>query len=91
MIALCETWLHQNSPYDYFNIPNYQPLVYKNRKSRGGGVAFFVHEGLDFRVIDKRPQLELLTIEINLSKNNKLQCTVVYNEPNADKQSFLNT
>lgn len=90
IIALCETWLNINSPYAFFSIPGYQPLIYKNRTGgrRGGGVGFYVREGLQVSVRPTNDELELLSVEVSFKKE-KISFSVIYNEPNADKQSFL--
>jgi len=51
LIALQEIW-NVTDP-NLFNIPGYQKIVIKTRlNSRGGGVGFYVKEGIKFRVVE---------------------------------------
>ena len=53
-ILLCETFLNNNSQA-LCNIDSYN-LVCKNRDSKGGGVAIYVHDSLNFK---ERPDLSV--------------------------------
>ena len=74
IIALQETW--QIKDVNLFSLPGYQPLVYKNRsKGRGGGIGFYIKNGLNFKIIDKLSPFkdklfESLTLEISQQHNN---------------------
>lgn len=82
--------MNEESPIDYYNITGYHPLVFRNRGTRGGGVAFFVFEIYTVvRNIDLS-NLELLSVDIKLNGTYIYTCTVVYNEQNENKNIFVN-
>jgi hypothetical protein len=55
VIALQETWAIQYPEL----IPGYQQIVYKNRLGmRGGGVGFYVKNGINFKIIDELSPFE---------------------------------
>ena len=75
IIAIQETW---SIKYPHLlGIPGFQPLVFANRsKGRGGGVGFYVRNGLNFKVIDSLSPyhdklFETLTIEITYTSDNR--------------------
>ena len=90
LIAVQETWTIK---YPHLlNIPGFQPLVFANRtKGRGGGVGFYVREGLSFKVIDSLSPyhdklFETLTIEIAYTADNRAKhylATTLYRSPSA--------
>ncbi len=51
VIAIQETW--DICQPDLLSIPGFQSFVYKNRVNmRGGGVGFYVRNGINFKIID---------------------------------------
>jgi hypothetical protein len=76
VIVMQEIWKIQ---YDsLITLPGYQRLVYKNRKSgKGGGVGFFIKEGLNYKIITppfnhfEDRLFESLIIEISNKNNSK--------------------
>ena len=90
IIAIQETW---SIKYPHLlSIPGFQPLVFANRsKGRGGGVGFYVRNGLNFKVIDSLSPyhdklFETLTIEITYTSDNRAKhylATSLYRSPSA--------
>jgi hypothetical protein len=100
VIALQETWHIQYA--NLLDIPGYQRLVYKNRSvGRGGGVGFYVKNGINFKVVDPpfrhfvNKTFESLTIELYMDLNGQRKQyimsniyrspTLMYNIPAADQ------
>jgi hypothetical protein len=71
VIAIQETW--DICQPDLLAIPGFQPFIYKNRVNmRGGGVGFYIRNGLNFKIIDNLPPFEQkifesLTIQLSYS------------------------
>ena len=51
VLCLTETWLSEKYPNNIFKIDGYQTLVSVNRKRRGGGVAIYVKDTLNYKII----------------------------------------
>ena len=84
VIALQEIW---NIPYnEIINIPGYN-LVYEARKSaQGGGVAFYIKNGIFYKIIKNlsnfvEREFECLTIEATINKK-KMILRHIYRPPN---------
>ena len=75
LIALQEIW-NVTDP-NLFNIPGYQKIVIKTRlNSRGGGVGFYVKEGIKFSVVENlsifnEKVFESICIQVESSNNKK--------------------
>ena len=74
VIALQETW---NIKYtNLVAIPGFQKLVYCNRKTgRGGGVGFYIREGIHYNIIDTQAGFhdklfESITLKLSYTTNN---------------------
>ena len=73
VIALQETW-EVRYP-NLLSIPGFQKIIYKNRISgRGGGVGFYVREGIHYKVIETQAGFqdklfESLTLNISYTTN----------------------
>ena len=71
IIALCETWITNETSQLYQNLPGFNP-VFLNRDSRGGGVGFYVKKDIVFEVLDQYnfsdPALECIFL---INNNNK--------------------
>ena len=79
MIAITETWLTENI-FDSEILPN-QYIIYRNdRQSRGGGVLLAVQTHISSKLLSSPTNLEMLTVELNLSK--RIIICVVYFPPN---------
>ena len=65
IIALTETWLTENDVLENdYNFENYQPIELKPRTScqERGGVAFYVQEDINYRVVEFQCETECLII-----------------------------
>jgi hypothetical protein len=71
VVGISETWLTQNVLNQTLSIGNYK-IVRNDRKARGGGVAFYLRQHLQHRLVDVSgsvpvvSQLEHLWISIKL-------------------------
>ena len=88
IISLQETWTIKHP--QLLDIPGFQPLIFTNRKrGRGGGVGFYVRNGITFSInkelsvfVDKT--FESLTLDISFSSTNNLKhvsVTNIYRSP----------
>jgi len=100
IIALQEIWAIPDA--NTFSIKGFK-FVYKARKSeRGGGVAFYIREGLSFKIIEKlsifeENVFENLVVEITLPKQKSTIFSCIYRPnnhktltPNEQINEFLN-
>jgi len=82
VIALQETWDIQYP--DQLIIPGYQQIVFKNRLGmRGGGVGFYVKNGLNFKILNELSPFEekifeSLTIQLSYPNNHNVLLTCGY-------------
>ena len=90
IIALCETWLTNNSPIP--SIPGYE-LVQKCREHKcGGGVALLISNCIPFKVLNdikyEAPDIESCFVEIKLHTRQVIigNC---YRPPNTDSGQFI--
>ena len=81
VIAIQETWA---VPYpDSVVLPGFQKIALKcRRNSRGGGVGFFIREGIEFKIIDNLSPfieniVESITVELIINKT-KILLTSIY-------------
>jgi Reverse transcriptase (RNA-dependent DNA polymerase) len=91
IIALQETWQIKYS--NLVCIPGYQQLCFKNRRAgRGGGVGFYIRNGLDFKVLDTPfdsfTDRLFESISLVISDNSNAKCkqyivTSLYRSPTA--------
>ena len=89
VIGISETWLHQNSP-DMFNLPNYKLIRADRKGRRGGGVAFYITQNINFKIRSdiKLTQAESLFIEINNSNAKNVIIGLIYRPPDSNCDSF---
>jgi hypothetical protein len=82
VIAIQETWEIRYP--DTLCIPGFQELIYKNRLGmRGGGVGFYVRNGLNFSIIDELSPFEnkifeSLTIKLEYQRRSAVILTCAY-------------
>lgn len=81
---MSETWYKKNINSNLLNIPNYKLIRHDRENKRGGGVAIYLREGINFKIVSKSHQntkTEYLFIEISSNDNKKLIFGVIYNPP----------
>lgn len=84
VIAVTETWISDNSTAQLFNINGYKFIsLQKPNNKRGGGVAFYVRDGITFTTLDTTftntvNNLEHLWIKFSCSEYN-ICFGVIYN------------
>lgn len=92
VICLSETWLNDGISDDIISINNYK--IYRNdRLNRpGGGVAVFVKDNFNVRVISNHLciNIEHLRLEVIIN-NTRLILAVVYRPPTQPLADFLNS
>ena len=67
-------------------------MARENRK--GGGVAIYVNDSLDYRVIDRMSVtingvMECVTVELCINKRKNIIVNCVYRTPGSDIQTFI--
>lgn len=91
MVAITETWLHQQIENAEINIPGYK-IYRKDRngehKERGGGLILYVKENLKTKLIEDSDdkQTEALWITIEDNKQTNIQIGLFYKRPLATQQ-----
>ena len=98
IISLQEIWSVPD--VNLFNLPGYQELVFKSRKScKGGGIGFFIKKGLTFAVQNDLSSFherifESLCIDVDFKHGKKIRFVNIYrppgNHPVLDKSDQLN-
>lgn len=58
VVAVTETWINFNSPVNMLHIPNYTFIHVDGEGKRGGGVAFYIHNSIQYK---KRTDLTSIT------------------------------
>ena len=85
IIALQEIW--SISDPEHFNLPGYQTLIYKTRSmSRGGGVGFYVRQGLNFKILEdlsifNEKIFESICIQVEVKVGKKINFISLYRPP----------
>lgn len=93
IIALTETWLEENL-LDTIHIPEYKFVGKARESGRGGGIAFFISNQLNFEIyVPFNDDLDLATFE-HLFLKIKLKCSelmigVIYRPPGQGLDLFL--
>ena len=90
VLCLTETWLSEKYPNNIFKIDGYQTLVSVNRKRRGG-VAIYVKDTLNYKIISSfnENKLQIITIKVEIGTNNEFYVSCVYLPPNATTDANL--
>ena len=94
IIAVSETWLTSNSNPSLFNLPGYEFCHVDRKNKRGGGVAIYVNNNLNFEVRDNMctvidDVLECISVELFLpNKNVIISC--LYRQPGSPIISLNN-
>ena len=88
IIALAETWLTERDPLAIYKLEGYAPIITKNRKTRGGGCAFYVKENIVFTEVVTDSNVEHSAITAKIDGSYKTFC-VIFNPPNASLTTFM--
>ena len=90
--ALTETWLTKNDDLDdEYNLKHYQTIESKPRiRETRGGVAFYIREGLQYRIIEYHCDLECLIWSVNFGIIKTKNFCVVYRPHSIKTRFFLN-
>ena len=89
LIAFCETWLTDNDPIGLYSIDVYQTIITKNRVGKkGGGIAYFVKNGLTASSKSFDIGIENLMIPAENDHSKKHYC-VLYKAPLMNQDTFL--
>ena len=71
MICFSETWLDDTDSNSLYELPNYISKHQIRDDRKGGGVSFYIHNSLSFRVLPNlcinSTDIESLSIEISLN------------------------
>ncbi|XP_072180948.1 uncharacterized protein [Diadema setosum] len=89
VIGISETWLHQNSP-DIFNLPNHKLVRADRQGKRGGGVAFYIAQNLQFKIRSEITlrYAETLFIEIENPLSKNVIIGLIYRPPDLNCELF---
>ena len=87
IISLNETWIKHGHMGEFNCLFDYVLISNSREKSPGGGVAFYIHKSLSFKVNSKYTLMhekifESLFINILLHNNQKLTIGTIYRSPN---------
>ena len=92
IIGLTETWL-QDQPHSLFSLSQHN-LIFNNRTNkRGGGVAMYVPDHLNFKVLSDintmNLAMEVVFIEIVLQNKKNIVVGTIYRPPSSNHNEFL--
>ena len=90
VVALSKTWLNDNDRLELYNLDGYQKDIFVNRqKSRGGGLAFFIKDQIDFSHEILSYELEIVVLTLSLGSKQKLNVCLMYRPPSINSKHFL--
>jgi exonuclease III len=78
-----------------FDLPNYHPIIYKNRtNTSGGGVAIYVHSSLKFSVLNElsifhEQIIETLFLDIEFQNKKRLTIGNIYRSPSRGLHNII--
>ena len=89
IIGINETKLDDLILDTELRIYGYQVIIRKDRNRHGGGVAFYVKDGLEFNQIElDLPNLELITIRLAIPHVKPIMVTTGYRPPDSEVKLF---
>ena len=93
IIGISETWLNDNT-YDLVNIQGYNYISNHRKDKTGGGVAVYLQDTLDYKILPKctlsnSEVIESLFIEISVPQGKNTIVGVIYRPPNNRTSDFL--
>ena len=91
IIAITETWITPLNSSPYNNLDNYILVQNPRKNLKGGGVAFYIKNNLQFTVIDElsimnEKVFESIFVKIEL-KHDTITCGTIYRSPMTDSNS----
>lgn len=89
VIGVTETWLHSTSP-NLFELNNYTLVRQDRTDKRGGGIAFYISEQLQFKIRKEKciQQSESLFLEIMSPNNKNIIIGLIYRPPHSSINLF---
>ena len=92
MICFSETWLDDTDSNSLYELPNYISKHQIRDDRKGGGVSFYIHNSLSFRVLPNlcinSTDIESLSIEISLNDQRNTLVNVLYRPPSGKIEPF---
>lgn len=85
--CISETWLTNTIDSSYLHIENYV-LIRKDRAGRGGGVAMYVKQNLNCKLMESNEVIEQLWVSINICGTTLIVGTV-YRPPQFSSNIFI--
>ena len=94
VIAISESWLDNNSTIP--ELQGYECCHQPRKNKKGGGVALYIHNHLNFKILNKMTTaiddvLECLTIELVLEKSKNIVVSCVYRQPGTPINDCIDT
>ena len=94
VICFSETWLDDTDSNSLYELPNYISKHQIRDDRKGGGVSFYIHNSLSFRVLPNlcinSTDIEFLSIEISLNDQRNTLASVLYRPPSGKIEPFEN-
>ena len=85
VICFSETWLDDTDNNSLYELPNYISKHQIRDDRKGGGVSFYIHNSLSFRVLPNlcinSTDIESLSIEISSNDQRNTLVNVLYRPP----------
>ena len=92
VIGISETWLKDTSPSSLFSIEGYRLILNNRLNKRGGGVAFYITENLNYVLLDDfnlmSEVIESIFIEIKVPNRRSIIIGEIYRPPNSSMPEF---
>lgn len=103
VVIISETWL-KNTETSYYSIPNYEPIFACRDNKKGGGIAAYIHNSINFEVVEINSssfeKIHFLLKNIHSTSFNELSMIAYYRPPDSQnvtefmldlEQSLYNT
>lgn len=93
IIAPSETWLCLQKGFD-FELKGYESNYMNRKGERGGGVALYIENSLNYKVVENMTisiddSMECITVEICMEKPKNLICSCLYRVPDSSTERFI--
>lgn len=93
MLAITETWIKDDDPYD-LNFDGYNSISNHRSDRTGGGVGLYIDEKLTYQVlteynISNSSVFESLFVEICIPNNKNILIGAIYRPPNGNPEEVL--